>query len=208
MSLTLYGHELSGNSYKVKLFLELLELEYEWVKVDLLKGEHQSPEFLALNPFGQVPVLIDGDTQLADAQAILVYLAQQYGGPQWLPLDALSLAQVVRWLSMAVGEVRQGPEHARLYHVFGVTSINIDRATRQAEQILTPLDRHLNERTWLEFERPTIADLAVFPYIALAPDGEISLENYPNVLAWIDRVKHLPGFVGMRNIDAPMAVCA
>ncbi|MEG4317542.1 MULTISPECIES: glutathione S-transferase N-terminal domain-containing protein [unclassified Microcoleus] len=68
----LYGHEVSGNSYKVRLLLSLLNLEYEWIKVDLMKGEHKSPEFLALNPFGQVPLLVDGDTILADAQSILV----------------------------------------------------------------------------------------------------------------------------------------
>jgi glutathione S-transferase len=196
----LYGHELSGNSYKVRLFLELLNLNYEWIKIDLMKGEHKSPDFLALNPFGQVPLLIDGETKLADAQAILVYLARQYSGDQWLPLEALPLAQVVRWLSTTAGEVRQGPENARLYHLFGATSINIERAYQKAEHILTQLDEHLSTRTWLEFERPTIADVAVFPYIALAPDGKIDLTPYPHVLAWIDRVKHLPGYIPMSGL--------
>jgi glutathione S-transferase len=97
----LYGHEISGNSYKVRLMLSLLNLDYEWVRVDLMKGEHKSPEYLAMNPFGQVPLLVDGDIQLADAQAILVYLARQYGGESWLTLDALPMAQVIRWLSTA-----------------------------------------------------------------------------------------------------------
>jgi glutathione S-transferase len=193
----LYGHKLSGNSYKVKLFLSLLGIDYEWMNVDLLKGEHKSPEFLALNPFGQVPLLVDGETILADAQAILVYLARRYGGEGWLPLDAVPLAQVVRWLSTTAGEVRQGPEHARLYYLFKVPDINIDRATQKAEFILTQLDRHLSDRTWLEFERPTIADIAVFPYIALAPDGNINLSTYPHILAWLDRVRQLPGYVPM-----------
>jgi glutathione S-transferase len=193
----LYGHELSGNSYKVRLFLELLNLNYEWIKVDLMKSEHKSPDYLALNPFGQVPLLIDGETKLADAQAILVYLARQYGGDQWLPLEALPLAQVVRWLSTTAGEVRQGPENARLYHLFGATSINIERAHQKAEYILTQLDQHLSTHTWLEFEHPTIADVAVFPYIALALDGKIDLAPYPHVLVWIDRIKQLPGYIPM-----------
>jgi glutathione S-transferase len=201
----LYGHEMSGNSYKARLFLELLNLDYAWIKVDLMKGEHKSPEYLTLNPFGQVPLLIDGDIKLADAQAILVYLARQYGGEQWLPLDALPLAQVIRWLSTTAGEVRQGPENARLYNLFSATSINIERAHQKAEHILTQLEQHLSPRTWLEFERPTIADVAVFPYVALARDGKIDLDAYPNVLVWIDRVKHLPGFVGMAGITEPIA---
>lgn len=202
----LYGHELSGNSYKVKLLLSLLGIEHEWIKVDLLKGEHKASEFQSLNPFGQVPVLVDGDTIIKDAQAILVYLARCYGGEQWLPLDAVSLSQVVRWLSTTAGEVRQGPESARLYYLFNATSINIDRANQKAEFILTQLNQHLRGRQWLEFERTTIADIAVFPYVALAPDGKIALDSYPHILAWIERVKTLPGFIGMQGIAAPALV--
>jgi glutathione S-transferase len=197
----LYGHEISGNSYKVKLLLELLNIEYEWIKVDLMKGEQKLPEYLSINPFGQVPFLVDGETKLADAQAILVYLARRYGGDRWLPLDALPLAQVIRWLSTTAGEVRQGPENARLYHLFGAgTNINIDRATQKAEDILNLLNKHLSTRTWLEFEHPTIADVAVFPYVALARDGKINIDAYANVLAWIDRIKQLPGYVPMAGI--------
>jgi len=199
--ITLYGHEISGNSYKVRLLLSLLNLEYEWIRVDLMKGEHKSPEYLAKNPFGQVPFLVDGEVQLADAQAILVYLGREYGGEKWLPLDALSLAQIIRWLSTAAGEVRQGPENARLYHLFGAgTKINIERATQKSEFILTQLDQHLSDRTWLEFDHPTIADVAIYPYIALARDGKIDLDAYPQVLNWIERVKQLPGYIPVTGI--------
>ena len=202
----LYGHELSGNCYKAKLMLSLLGLDYEWMTVDLLKGAQNQPEFLTLNPFGQVPVLVDGNMALADAQAILVYLARQYGGESWLPLEAEPLSRVVRWLSTTAGEVRQGPESARLYHLFKAININLERATQKSEFILTQLNHHLAEREWLELGHPTIADVAVFPYVALAGDGKINLDGYPNVLVWIDRVKQLPGFVGM--IGIPEAVTA
>jgi glutathione S-transferase len=178
----LYGHEMSGNSYKVRLLLELLKIDYEWIKVDLMKGEQKSPEYLKLNSFGQV------------------YLARQYGGEKWLPLDALPLAQVVRWLSTTAGEVRQGLENARLYYLFGATNINIERAHQKAKYILTQLDQHLSTHTWLEFERPTIADIAVFPYVALARDGKIELDAYPHVIAWSDRVQQLPGYIPMLGI--------
>ena len=203
--ITLYGHELSGNAYKVRLFLELLQLDYEFIQVDLMKGEHKEPAFLAINPFGQVPALVDGGETILDAQGILVYLARQYGGETWLPSEAIALSRVVRWLSTAAGEVRQGVENARLYHLFGAKAINIERATEKAHLILQLLDNHLAEQDWLEFDRPTIADIAVFPYVALAPDGKISLDGYPNVLAWIERIKHLPNFIGMRHIEVPVA---
>jgi glutathione S-transferase len=205
----LYGHEISGNSYKVRLMLALLSLDYEWVEVDLMQGEQKSPDYLAMNPFGQVPLLVDGETTLADAQAILVYLARQYGGEAWLPMTSgrsqtigpLPMAQVIRWLSTAAGEVREGPGLARLYHLFGAgTNINIDRATQKSEFILNQLEQHLGQRTWLEFEQPTIADVAVFPYVALARDGKINLDAYPAVLTWIDRVKQLPGYIPMKGI--------
>ncbi len=197
----LYGHDLSGNSYKVKLMLSLLNVEFKWILVDLLKGEHKQPDYLALNPFGQVPTLVDGEATVADAQAILVYLARQYGDEDWLPTEALPMAQVMRWLSTTAGEVRQGPESARLYHLFKATSINLERALQKTEFVLTQLNDHLASRQWLELDRPTIADVAVFPYVALAPDGQIDLSIYPNVLAWIDRVKQLPNFVGMAGIE-------
>jgi glutathione S-transferase len=197
----LHGHELSGNSYKVRLLLELLGVPYEWVRVDLMKGEHKQPAYLALNPFGQVPLLEDGDTTLSDAQAILFYLAARAGDGQWLPTDPLEQARVVRWLSTAAGEVRQGPESARLHHLFGVKAIPIERATEKAAFILEQLERHLGDRLWLELDRPTIADIAVFPYVALAGDGGIELAPYPHVRAWIARIQALPGNVPMKGLD-------
>lgn len=196
----LYGHELSGNSYKVKLMLSLLGIDYKWIKVDLLKGEHQTAEFLALNPFGQVPLLIDNDMTLADSQTILVYLARRYGGDRWLPNDPESLSRVVRWLSTAAGELREGVEFARRYYLFKANYVNIERAKQRSEFILTQLDQHLSNREWLECARPTIADIAVFPYIALAEDGKISLAPYIDVLNWINRVQSLPGFIEMPGI--------
>lgn len=109
---------------------------------------------------------------------------------------------MVRWLSTAAGEVRQGPESARLHHLFGVKAIPIERATEKAAFILDQLERHLAHRQWLELERPTIADIAVFPYVALAPDGGIDLAPYPNVRAWIGRIKALPGYVPMKGLEA------
>ncbi len=200
--LRLHGHELSGNSFKVRLLLELLGLPYEWVRVDLMAGEHKTEAFLALNPFGQVPVLEDGDTVLADAQAILFYLAARQGDGRWLATDPLEQARVVRWLSTAAGEVRQGPESARLHHLFGVKAISIERAIEKAAFLLDQLERHLAERLWLELERPTIADIAVFPYVALAGDGGIDLAPYPNVRAWIGRIQALPGYVSMKGLEA------
>ena len=200
--LELLGHELSGNSYKVRLLLELLGLDYDWVRVDLMAGEQKGDAFLALNPFGQVPVLQDGSVTLADAQVILFFLAARQGDGVWLPSDPLEQARVVRWLSTAAGEVRQGPESARLHHLFGVKAIPIARAHEKAAQILSQLDRHLADRHWLELERPTIADIADFLYVALAGDGGIDLAPYPNVRAWIGRIQALPGYVPMAGLEA------
>ncbi len=197
----LHGHEISGNSYKARLMLSLLNLDYEWVRVNLMKGEHKTPEYLAKNPFGQVPLLIDDEATIADSQAILVYLAKKYGGEQWLPTDALPMAQVIRWLSTAAGEVRQGTENARLFHLFGAgTKINIDRATEKSHFILKQLDQHLSTRTWLECDRPTIADVAIYPYISLAKDGKIELDAYTHVLNWLELVKQLSGYIPMAGV--------
>ncbi|MEO1386944.1 MAG: glutathione S-transferase [Cyanobacteria bacterium J06634_6] len=201
--LKLYGHPLSGNAYKVKLLLAFLGLDYANIDVALEQGAHQQPEFLALNPFAQVPVLVDGNTVLADAQAILVYLARQYGNDDadsWLPLAPLPMAKVMRWLSTTAGEVRHGPEFARLYHLFGITTIDSEQTAKKSAFILDQLNQHLTPRDWLACDRLTIADVATFPYIALARDGQVPLDEYPQVLSWIERIKQQPGFVGMPGI--------
>jgi glutathione S-transferase len=197
--LKLYDATISGNCYKVRLLLSLLKLDFELVPVNLKEGEHKSPSFLKLNELGQVPVLVDGETIIRDSQAILVYLARQHGD-EWLPTDAVSMSQIMQWLSVAANEIANGLATARVYHLFGRTEIDLDRATLQAHKILTLLNSHLSDRQWLECGRPTIADIACFPYVALSGDAKISLEPYPNVRSWIDRIQQLSGYIGMPGL--------
>lgn len=200
MTIKLYDFELSGNCYKVRLLMSLLGLEHELVPVNLLAGEHKSPKFLQLNLLGEVPVLTDGDLVLADSQAILVYLAKKYGNEAWLPNDAEFLSLIVRWLSIAATEIRQGVATARLFYLFNSKGIDIEAVTEKSAIILQQLEQHLTDSEWLELGHPTIADVAVFPYVALAADGKISLKPYPQILAWCDRLKQLPGFISMPGI--------
>ena len=201
MTVKLFDLELSGNCYKVRLLMSLLGIKHETVAVNLMAGEHKSVEFLLLNPFGQIPVLVDENTTVADAQAILVYLARKYGDEAWLPTDAEPLSKIMRWLSTTAGEVRQGVEFARRFYLFDAKYVNIKVANQTATFVLDILEQHLTDREWLELGHPTVADIAVFPYVALAPDGKISLEPYPNILAWCDRLKQLPEFVSMPGIS-------
>ncbi len=197
--LKLYDLTLSGNCYKVRLMLSLLGLEHELVPVNLQAGEHKSSAFLQLNPLGQVPVLIDGDVVIRDSQAILVYLARRYGGEDWLPIEAEAMAKVGQWLSTAANEIQQGIAAARLHFIFNA-KIDLDLAQSKAYKVLQVIDDRTSWQNWLEGDRPTIADIACFPYIALAADGKIVLEEYPNVIAWINRIKELPDYVGMPGL--------
>lgn len=197
--LELYDAALSGNCHKARLMLSLLRLEHELVPVRLQEGEHKSPQFLEMNPLGQVPVLMDGEVVIRDAQAILVYLARRYGGEDWFPLEAEPMAKVVQWLSTAANDIQHGLAAARLYYLLNA-KVDIDQAQKKAHQVLQVLDKHLGERKWLECDRPTIADVACYPYVGLAPDGKVSLEAYPNVIAWIERIKQLPGYISMPGL--------
>jgi glutathione S-transferase len=195
----LYRFALSGHSHRVELFLSLLGLRYEPVDVDLARGAHKTPEFLAKNPFGQVPVIEDGGITLADSNAILVYLARRYDGSrQWLPDDPIAAAEVQRWLSVAAGELVSGPAAARLAAVFGV-KLDREKARALAAQLYAILDRHLVGRPFLVGAKPTIADVAIYSYTAHANEGGVSLEPCANVCAWLTRVEALPGFVAMQR---------
>ncbi len=197
--LKLYDFTLSGNCYKVRLLLSLLGLEHELVAVNLKSAEQKTPEFLDLNPWGQVPVLVDGNLVLRDSQAILVYLAQRYGGESWLPKEPEAISLIMQWLSTAAHDIQQGLAAARVYHLFG-RQLDIETATERAYAVLKVFDSRLAERQWLELNQPTIADVACFPYIALAKDGKIDLTDYPNVVSWIARVKELPGYIAMPGL--------
>lgn len=192
----LYHFPLSGHAHRVQLMLSLLELPTEIVFVDLAKGAHKQPEFLAINSFGQVPVLDDNGVVLADSNAILVYLANKYGDGRWLPTDPVGAARVQRWLSVAAGPLHAGPATARLITVFGASN-NAEDVIARSHNLLKVIDQELNNNTYLAGDAPTIADIAGYTYIAHAPEGNVSLQDYANVRAWLARIEALPGFVGM-----------
>ncbi|VEP12823.1 Protein GstA [Hyella patelloides LEGE 07179] len=197
----LYDLELSGNCYKIRLFLSLLDINYELVTVDFMAGQHKSPEFLQLNPLGEIPILEDDGLVLRDSQAILVYLAKKHGGETWLPSDPAGMAQVTQWLSTAANEIARGPADARRNQKFGF-AVNLEAAQQKAESIIKTIEQHLIPYKWLALGRPTIADIACFPYIALAPEGGVSLDKYPAINQWCDRLKKLPNFIEMPGITA------
>ena len=198
----LYRHPLSGHCHRVELFLSLLRLPYELVDVDLFKGAHKSTDFLAKNLFGQVPVIEDGDVTVADSNAILVYLALRYDASQrWLPRDPLGAAHVQRWLSVAAGQLASGPAAARLAALFKMP-IDQDRAKGIATQLFGVLNEHLADHPFLASNAPTIADLAIYAYTAHAPEGNIALDSFPHVRAWLSRIESLDGFIAMQRSPA------
>ncbi|QXI20391.1 glutathione S-transferase [Pseudomonas iranensis] len=194
----LYRHPLSGHSHRVELMLSLLDVPTELVFVDLMKGAHKTPEFLALNRFGQVPVIDDNGTVLADSNGILVYLASKYGNGQWLPSDPAEQAKVQRWLSVAAGQISSGPATARLITVFGAGYDAAD-AIKRSHALLQVMEDELANSAFLAGDKATVADVAAYTYVAHAPEGNVSLDEYPNVRAWLGRVEALPKFVGMQR---------
>lgn len=195
----LYQFPISGNSHKVRLLLNLLKLPHEVINVAGAQGEHKSPAFLAMNPFGQVPVLVDGDVVLRDSQAILFYLAQRYGQGQWFPADAVLGAQVMGWLSVAASEVSRGPGALRLHYLFG-RPLDVPAAEKLSTDLLAVLNQQLALGDWLVGTQITIADLAVYSYIALAPQARLDLTPYTHVVSWLHRIQTLPGYVGMEGM--------
>lgn len=201
----LYNDELSGNCYKLRLLMALLGLPYERAVVNFHPlREHKAKAFLDVNPLGQLPVLEDAGLVLRDSQAILVYLASRYDpSHSWFPDDAGTRAEVVRWLGIAE-DITRSASAARLHDAFGYP-FDIAACRQAAHALFARIDDSLADgeiegRPWLAGAAPTVADIACFPYIALAPEGGIALSRYPALRRWIARVKQLDGFVGMPGI--------
>jgi|SRR5882672_9226231 len=198
-----YTYAVSGHAHRVELALSMLGLPFERIEVDFKVREHKSSAFLARNPFGQVPVIEDGDVTLGDSNSILVYLAKRYdAGGRWLPEDAEGAARVQRWFSVAAGEVYNGPASARGYALFRNKPVPSD-VVDNANRIFTLLEQHLAKQPFLTGAAPTLADIAIYSYTSLAAEGRLSLQPYPQLRAWLARFEALPGFVPMRRSQLP-----
>lgn len=200
----LYHHPLSGHSHRARLFCSLLGIEVELIELDLLKGAHKTPDYLRMNRFGQVPLLDDDGILIADSNAIMVYLAKKHGRKDWLPEDPAGAAAVQRWLSVAAGQIAFGPAAARLITVFGA-KFDPEEVIPRAHAILKILDAELQERDWIAGDHPTVADVALYSYIARAPEGNVDLSSHANVGRWLDRVETLPGFVPFQQTPVGLA---
>ena len=194
--LKFYRYALSGHAHRVALMLSLLDVPHQVIDVDLPAREHKRPEFLALNAFGQVPVIDDNGVVVADSTAILVYLAKRHGGQAWLPDDPAGAAAVQRWLSVASGPLASGPAAARLVTLFGAP-LDVESTLARAHALLAVMEGELAGRDYLAGSAPTIADVACYAYVAHAPEGNVSLADYPRIRAWLARIESLRGFVPM-----------
>lgn len=199
--LKLYGTPLSGHVHRVALLLRMLDLPYEFIEAGA--EVRQSEQFRRLNPFGQIPVLVDGAQVLADSNAILVYLVKCYApGSHWLPESPFAAAQVQEWLSKAAGEVRYGPASSRLIAQFSAPE-DYQSALAVAARFLPQMEQHLTDREFLATDNATVADLACYSYVAVAPEGGIALTPYPAIQRWVALIAALPGFFAMPTLPEP-----
>jgi glutathione S-transferase len=201
MTIKLYDSPNSGNCHKVRMLLSFLGLDYSLIPVNLPKGEQKAEAFLAINPLGKIPVLDDDGVVIRDSHAILVYLARKYdSGNQWLPIDATALAEVTQWLAFATNDVWIGPALARAIVQFG-RPLTLEHHQAFARYAMAILEGRLAEHNWLALDRPTLGDIACYPYAGLAGEGEIALADYPACRAWFKRIELLDGYVGMEGLS-------
>ena len=196
--ITLFGNPISGNAHRVHTFLNLLGLDFEDRVLRPENGEHRAPDYLALNPLGQIPVLTDGDVVLRDSSAILVYLARKYDkSNKWLPEAPEKHAEVQQWLSVAVNNIMSGPALLRAIKIFNMP-LDPETAESKTRSLFDSLfEQHLGKNDWLVGDSATLADIACYSYIARVTEGEFSLEPYPAIRAWLERVESIDGFAPM-----------
>jgi glutathione S-transferase len=195
--LTLYDYLDSGNGYKIRLLLALLQRDYRWVELDITSGGTRTPEFLAKNPNGRIPAIEVDGVCLAESDAILWYLAE---GTPFIPEDKLGRAQVLQWMFFEqyshepyVATPRfivkhlppDSPRHAEL-----------PKRLEQGRAAIGVMETHLKNRKFFVNDRYTIADIALYAYTHVAHEAQLDLAPYPNVRAWLERVaaqpRHIP----------------
>ncbi len=191
----LYMGDVSGNSYKLRILLSLIGLDHEPIFMNFEAHEHKKEPFTLLNPRGEVPVLDDNGTVLWDSAACLIYLARQYGGHQWYPSDPMQMAEITQWLSLAATELQCGLQYARRGVLRGRWTLGpIEKAQAFGAIGLKAMETRLSTHDWLALGRPTLADIACFPYVESAPEGHTQLSDYPHLVQWLERCRQIPNW--------------
>lgn len=200
--LKIYGDAFSGNCYKLKLLLHQLGEPYQWQHIDILKRESRTPEFLAMNLNGRVPVLeLAPGVHLAESNAILQYLSNRDGGSAFWPRDRLEQARVLQWLFFE--QYSHEPYIATARYIVRYLGRPPEEERRLAERMapgraaLEVMERHLAHNAFFLGERYTIADIALYAYTHVAPEGGFDLAPYAALNAWMERVRAEPGHVPM-----------
>lgn len=197
---TLYSMQSSGNSYKVRLALAKLAMPYRLVEIDILQGESRTPEFLAMNPNGRVPLLeVAPDRYLAESNAILWYVAR---GTELAPEDPIERAEALQWMFFEQNslEPNMGAAYFWLSLVKGGRDLqahSLDDWMENGNRALRVMERHLEKYRFFVADRFTIADIALYGYTHVAHLCDFDLTPFPAVQAWLDRIAHEPGYVPM-----------
>jgi len=195
--LRLYDYLPSGNGYKVRLVLKLLAMPYELVELDIKKGATRTPEFLARNPNGRIPLLeLDDGRYLAESHAIILYLAE---GSALMPADLYERALVWQWLCFEQYNLEPNVGTARYWlRSLGQSEAELGERLlekrRNGEAALAVLERGLQQGEFLVGGRLTLADIALYAYTHVAPEGGFDLSRHPRILAWCDRLTRIPGW--------------
>jgi len=195
----LHDYLPSGNGYKVRLLLTQLGIPFRRIEYDVTRGETRTPEFLRMNPNGRVPVLeMDDGESLAESDAILFYLAD---GTPLLPGGRLDRARVLQWMFFEQYSHEPNIAVARAWvHVFGLEmteerGLLLETKRKLGYDALGVMEGHLLDNDFFVGGRYTVADIALYAYTHVAPEGGFDLAGYPAVLSWIDRVASQPGHV-------------
>jgi len=193
--LRLYDSRYSGNAWKVRILLTQLGIRFERITLDLARPDAKGPDFLAKSRFARVPVLeLEDGRALVESAAILLHLAE---GSPLLPDDRYLRAEVTSWLFFEQADLLRALGLPRFYHLRGIANQMAARIADFQEfgyAGLAKLAAHLEGRTWLVADRYTIADLGVFPYVAMAPEGGYDLDRFPAIAPWLARIKQQPGY--------------
>jgi glutathione S-transferase len=193
----LYDFLPSGNGYKVRLLLRQLSIPYELIEMDITRGETRTPEFLAKNPNGRIPLIeLDDGRFLAESGAILFYFAE---GTRFLPSDRWKRAEVLQWMFFEQYSHEPYIAVARAWlHLFGLDEERrrqLPQKQKLGYDALGVMERHLAAREYFVGDEPSIADIALYAYTHVADEGGFDLARFPAVRGWLARIRSLPGYV-------------